>query len=97
MNAKSVLDPEDLRLASRVFDEALGEVGDSDLHPYAIRRRLSQSVMDGIRQGERDPDRLRKSALGDLRRLEAGSSGAGESSRGSLASIAVTVRAFSRS
>jgi hypothetical protein len=67
---RKILGPEDLRLASDVFGAALGEVGDSDLHPYAIRKNLAQAVMQQIFAGERDPDRLHSQALDNLRRLE---------------------------
>jgi hypothetical protein len=68
--ARNILGPEDLRLASDVFEAALGEVGESDLHPYTIRKNLAQTVMQQVFAGERDPHRLHDQALDNLRRLE---------------------------
>jgi len=68
--ARNILGPEDLRLASDVFEAALSEVGESDLHPYAIRKSLAQTVMQQVFAGERDPHRLHDHALDNLRRLE---------------------------
>jgi hypothetical protein len=80
--ARNTLGPEDLRLASEAFDAALAEVGESELHPYEIRKNLAQQVMQKIFAGERDRETLRKGALTALRTVEeqygAGNHGAAE-------------------
>ena len=74
-NVRNILGPEDLRLAGEVFEAALADVGESDLHPYAIRKTLAQSIMRQIFEGERDRKRLHYGALNGLRSLERGQDG----------------------
>jgi hypothetical protein len=69
--ARGTLGPAELRLAGQAFEAALAEVGESELHPYAIRKCLAQHVMQRIFAGERDATRLREGALESLRGLEA--------------------------
>jgi len=69
--ARNTLGPAELRLASEAFEKALAEVGESELHPYVIRKSLAQHVMRNIFAGERDPARLSEGALANLRSLEA--------------------------
>lgn len=61
--ARNTLGPEDLRLAGDVFEAALANVGESDLHPYAIRKTLAQTVMEQVFAGERDRATLHDEAL----------------------------------
>lgn len=68
--ARNILGPEDLRLASDVFEAALANVGESDLHPYAIRKTLAQTVMQQIFAGQRDRSKLQDEALSSLRQYE---------------------------
>lgn len=69
--ARNTLGPSELRLASKAFEAALAEVGESELHPYTIRKSLAQHVMSNIFAGERDATRLSEGALSNLRSLEA--------------------------
>lgn len=69
--ARNTLGPAELRLAGEAFAAALADVGESELHPYAIRQNLSRHVMQSIFAGERDAVRLREGALASLRELEA--------------------------
>jgi hypothetical protein len=68
--ARNILGPDDLRLASEAFEAALAEVGESELHPYEIRKNLAQHVMQKIFAGERDREALREGALTALRTVE---------------------------
>ncbi len=67
--ARNALGPAELRLASEVFEAALLEVSESELHPYLIRKSLARHVMQSIFAGERDATRLREGALASLRDL----------------------------
>lgn len=69
--ARSILGPEELRLAGEAFEAALAEVGESDLHPYEIRKSLAQHIMQKIFAGEHDAQQLREGALARTRALEA--------------------------
>jgi len=68
--ARKTLGPQELRLASEAFERALGKVGESELHPYDIRKNLAQHVMHKIFAGERDGEDLCNSALAALRGIE---------------------------
>jgi hypothetical protein len=60
-------DPETLALMTKAFDAAWEEVGfalargDSD--PNAIRSLMAIRIMAAVRDGERDPERLKELAL----------------------------------
>lgn len=69
--ARNILGPEELRLAGEAFEAALAEVGESDLHPYEIRKSLAQHIMQKIFAGERDAQQLHDGALARMRALEA--------------------------
>ncbi len=60
-------DPETLNLMSMAFDAAWNEVGFAlavrDAKPTAIRTLMSVRIMTAVRDGERDPDRLKELAL----------------------------------
>jgi hypothetical protein len=86
--SRNALGPEDLRLAGRAFETALSEVGDSDLHPYTIRKTLAQHVMGDILAGERDLDQIALNAITALRELEARDGQASTQANSGLASLA---------
>lgn len=67
-------DPETLRVLARAYDNALTALdlagSDTKYRPgdaAAARHRLARQIVQMGRAGERDPERLRVGALGDLR------------------------------
>jgi hypothetical protein len=68
-------DTDTLRILARAYENALTTLelagSDTQYRPgdaAAARHRLAQQIVQMGRAGERDPDRLRVGALGDLRR-----------------------------
>ena len=63
----SSFDPETLSLLSRVFDEAWIEtqvmLGNKPLNATAVRSALAKRIMAAAKGGERDPARLKLTAL----------------------------------
>jgi hypothetical protein len=69
-------DADTIRILARAYDKALATLElagtDTQYRPgdaAAARHRLAQQIVQLGRAGERDPDRLRVGALGDLRRI----------------------------
>ena len=68
-------DTETIRVLARAYESALTTLelagSDTGYRPgdaAAARHKLAQQIVQMGRAGERDPDRLRVGALGDLRR-----------------------------
>ena len=64
---KDGFDPETLAIMTKAFDAAWEEVGFSlamrDVDPTAVRTMMSVRIMAAVRNGERDPERLKELAL----------------------------------
>ena len=60
-------DPETLGLMTKAFDAAWEEVGfalvNEDVTPTALRQIMALRIMAAVRDGERDPERLKELAL----------------------------------
>jgi hypothetical protein len=60
-------DPETLRLMTKAFDAAWEEVGfaliNEDITPTALRTLMAMRIMAAVRDGERDPERLKELAI----------------------------------
>ncbi len=62
--SQDFFDPETLNLMSRAFDAAWNEVGiASRAEPTAIRTLMSVRIMTAVRDGQRNPERLKELAL----------------------------------
>ena len=60
-------DPETLCLMTKAFDAAWEEVGfalvNEDVTPAALRKIMAVRIMAAVRDGERDPERLKELAI----------------------------------
>ena len=63
------LGPGDLRIAAEAFEAAVRELDRIAMavEPHSARRALAQLIMESALCGERDPVRLARAALDDLR------------------------------
>ena len=64
---RDCFDPETLGLMTKAFDAAWEEVGfalvNEDVTPTALRQKMAVRIMVAVRDGERDPERLKELAL----------------------------------
>ena len=69
---RDCFDPETLGLMTKAFDAAWEEVGfalvNEDVTPTALRQIMALRIMAAVRDGERDPQRLKELALAAIAR-----------------------------